>query len=107
MEDQNPTQTTWFVTRHDGAKRWAAEEGFRIDKVVEHLKVDAVKSGDIVIGSLPFDIVARLNEKGVRYFHIILPLPRELRGQPISAKKMHELGASVEEFIVIRRGKLE
>lgn len=92
--------TTYFVTRHAGAKQWATEQGICIDFVVDHLNIDDIQTGDQVLGSLPVNLVAELNEKGARYFHLTLPLSEQLRGTEISAELMRELGAKLEEFTV-------
>ncbi|BBO79927.1 CRISPR-associated protein Csx16 [Desulfosarcina ovata] len=97
--------TTWFVTRHAGAQEWAFDEGLKVDQVVDHLDTDEVKKGDIVIGSLPVNMVASLNEKGVRYFHLILQIPREMRGKHLSADRMRSFGARIEEYVVVKRTK--
>lgn len=90
--------TTYFVTRHAGAKQWASEQGINVDAVVDHLNIEAMQAGDTVLGSLPVNLVAELNAKGARYFHLSLPLSEALRGKEISAELMRELGAKLEEF---------
>lgn len=92
--------TTYFVTRHTGAKQWAIEQGVMVDYIVDHLNIEDLQTGDTVLGSLPVNLVAELNEKGVRYFHLTLPLSEALRGKEISAELMRELGAKLEEFEV-------
>lgn len=94
--------TAYFVTRHAGAKQWAAEQGIDVDAVVEHLNVEDLQAGDLVLGSLPVNLVAELNRRGARYFHLTLPLPPELRGREISAALMRELGAKLEEYFVTK-----
>jgi CRISPR-associated protein Csx16 len=74
------------------------EEGLQVDRVVEHLDVQLVKPGDRVIGSLPVDMVATLNAKGVRYFHLVLPMPHNMRGQHMSSDLMRSLGAKIQEY---------
>lgn len=64
-----------------------------------------MQTGDKVLGSLPVNLVAELNEKGARYFHLTLPLSPELRGQEISAQLMRELGAKLEEYFVTKGSK--
>jgi CRISPR-associated protein Csx16 len=105
MNYYSDKNTTWFVTRHAGAEQWAAEEGLKIDKVVDHLDIEKVKKGDTVIGSLPVNMVALLNERGIRYFHLILQLPREMRGKHLSAEKMRLFGCRIEEYFVVKRTK--
>jgi len=46
--------------------------------------------------------VAELNAMGVRYFHLVLPLTAELRGQALSAQTMQQLGARLEAYEVRR-----
>ncbi|MCK5925435.1 MAG: CRISPR-associated protein Csx16 [Methylococcales bacterium] len=94
--------TTYFVTRHTNAKEWATEEGIAIDRVIEHLDLEQIKAGDKVLGSLPVNLVAELTAKKVRYFHLSLNVPIELRGQEISAQLMREFGAKLEEFQVFK-----
>lgn len=94
--------TTWFVTRHSGARIWAQRQGFAVDHMVEHLDLDRVSAGDQVLGTLPVNLVCELNERGIRYFHLILSLNPEQRGQEITADLMHALGARLEEYRVQR-----
>lgn len=95
--------TTWFVTRHAGAKEWAKAQGISVDRVVDHLAVGEVQAGDLVLGSLPVNLVAELNSKGARYFHLTLDLSEDLRGKEISAELMEQLGAKLEEFGVMNK----
>ena len=97
--------TMWFVTRHAGARQWAVEQGMNVDRVVDHLDLHKVRAGDTVLGSLPVNLVADLNAKGVRYFHLTLPLSSELRGKEISAEMMQDLGARLQEYEVRKIGK--
>lgn len=95
--------TIWFVTRHAGAKAWAYSQGINVDRLVDHLDLNEVKQGDQILGTLPVNLVAEINNKGAQYFHLTLPLPPELRGKEISVQLMQELGAKLEEFIVIKK----
>ncbi len=93
--------TTYFVSRHSGAKEWAENEGFKIDVMLTHLDdIDSLNEGDCVLGSLPVNLVADLNKRGVRYFHLTLSLTEKQRGREISAQLMRELGARLEEYQV-------
>ena len=71
--------TVWFVTRHSGATEWAGQQGLMIDRQVSHLNLDDIEKGDLVLGTLPVNLVAQVNEKGARYLHLVLPLPENLR----------------------------
>ena len=94
--------TTWLVTRHAGARVWAARLAVQVDRVVDHLELDEVVNGDTVVGSLPINLVAELNDIGVVYYHLTLPLTMELRGTEITANMMEKLGAKLERYRVER-----
>ena len=94
--------TTWFVSRHQGAIAWARQQG--IEAVfVDHLDPHQVRPGDTVVGTLPVPLVAEINAKGARYFHLSINLPQELRGRELSAEELRSLGAKLEEYSAARR----
>ncbi|MDG4554107.1 MAG: CRISPR-associated protein Csx16 [Candidatus Competibacter sp.] len=93
--------TTLFVSRHPGAREWAAEEGVIIDAVVVHLDPDTIQPGDVVVGTLPIHLAARVCERGGRYLHLSLELPPDWRGRELSAADLRRCGARLEEYRVI------
>lgn len=94
--------TTYFVSRHSGAKEWARQEGIEVDFVIDHLEPAKIRPGDTVIGSLPVSLAAEVCGKGARYLHLTLELPFELRGKELTAEGMRRCGARVEEYAVQR-----
>lgn len=90
----------YFVSRHAGAHEWAARQGFDVE-VIEHFDVDVVQEGDVILGTLPVHLAAQVCARGGRYFHLLLDLTPELRGQEITADTMEELGAILAEFQVV------
>jgi len=95
--------TTWFVTRHPGAKVWAEEEGIITNdatcQIVESLNhVDDVAHGDVVIGTLPIHLVAQIGERGGRYMHLAMNVPPEFRGKELSADDMRQFGCTVRPY---------
>ncbi len=50
--------TTFFVSRHPGARAWSAEQGLLIDQHLTHLDTALIQSGDTVIGTLPVNLAA-------------------------------------------------
>ena len=91
-----------FVSRHAGAKRWLKEEGIEVDVVVDHLDVEVVSAGDVVIGTLPLPLAAEVIRRGARYLHLHLPLTEQTRGLELDAAEMRRLGARLEEYRVER-----
>jgi len=93
--------TTYFVTRHPGARAWAAEEGIEVDDVIDHLDPTRIEPGDTVIGSLPVNLAAEVCARGGVYLHLSLDLPAELRGRELTVEQMRTCGARIEEFRVL------
>jgi CRISPR-associated protein Csx16 len=93
--------TTYFVTRHPGARAWAAEEGIEVDDVIDHLDPIRIEPGDTVIGSLPVNLAAEVCARGGVYLHLSLDLPAELRGRELTVEQMRTCGARIEEFRVL------
>lgn len=94
--------TTYFVTRHPGARDWAAEEGILVDRVIDHLDPATVQQGDTVIGSLPVNLVAEVCARGGAYLHLSIDLSPQARGQELSAREMRACGARIERYWVRR-----
>jgi CRISPR-associated protein Csx16 len=91
----------YFVSRHAGAHEWASRKGFDV-VVVTHFDPNTVHPDDVVIGTLPIHLAARVCERGGRYLHLVLDLTADDRGKEISADRMAELGARIEEYRVHR-----
>jgi len=92
--------TTLFVSRHPGAREWAAQEGVAVERQVTHLDPETVQPGDVVIGTLPIHLAARVCQRGGRYLHLSLELPPEWRGRELSADDLRRFGARLEEYRV-------
>jgi CRISPR-associated protein Csx16 len=87
----------YFVTRHEGAVEWARRRGIEAE-LVPHLNPAQIEKGDTVLGTLPIQIVASINERGARYLHLEMTVPAEQRGIPLSADDMDRLGATLIEY---------
>ena len=79
-EHLNSTMTRYFVSRHPGAVTWAKRQGIHVDRIIDHLDIALIHSGDTVIGTLPVNLAAEVCRRGARYLHLSLNLPAELRG---------------------------
>ena len=93
--------TTLFVSRHPGALDWAAEEGVTVDVLLAHLDPETIQPGDVVIGTLPIHLAARVCERGGRYLHLSLELPPDWRGRELTAADLRRFEARLEEYRVI------
>ena len=93
--------TAWFVSRHGGAVELAWRRG--LDAVAtDHLDLDAVLPGDVVIGTLPVGIVAEVQARGAAFWFLELDLPAAARGRELSADEMERCGARLVEYRVER-----
>lgn len=93
---------TWLVSRHSGAKAWILQQGIKVDVQAEHLDTSLLQDNDIVVGTLPIQIVAELNARSIRYLHLEVSVPAELRGKELSMEQLNALGATLSEFSVKR-----
>jgi CRISPR-associated protein Csx16 len=90
--------TTWFITRHPGARDWAEQQQLGIDRYCLHLDPADVQAGDTVIGSLPVHLAAAVCAAGARYFNLSIDLPAEARGKELTAAELNEFNARLEEY---------
>jgi CRISPR-associated protein Csx16 len=88
---------TLFVTRHQGARDWAARQSIPA-QIVPHLETASIVACDTIIGTLPINLVADINAKGARYLHLVMELPMEARGRDLSADEMEKFGARLVEY---------
>jgi CRISPR-associated protein Csx16 len=95
----------WFVSRHQGAVDWIKAQGIRLDHIVAHMNCEHdPKPGDVIIGTLPAADIARLNQRGIRFFNLDLTIPQSLRGKDLTATEMAECSPRLAEYNVIPSG---
>lgn len=93
----------YLVSRHRGAVEWMQHMGHHYDQHLTHLdSYDNLCAEDVVVGSLPINIVADLAECGVSYRHLSLSIPEHLRGIELTAKQLSSFDAKLEEYAVRR-----
>jgi CRISPR-associated protein Csx16 len=90
--------TTWFITRHPGAKDWAEAQQLPIDRYCQHLAPAEITAGDTIIGSLPVHLAAAVCAAGARYFNLSIDLPAEARGKELSREQLATFNTRLEEF---------
>tara|TARA_R100000935_G_scaffold58834_1_gene98399 strand:+ start:10281 stop:10589 length:309 start_codon:yes stop_codon:yes gene_type:complete len=93
----------YLISRHKGAVEWMNHTGNHYDKHLTHLdNYSQLSEGDIIVGSLPINLVADLAERSVGYIHLSLYIPEHLRGIELSAKQLSQLDAKLEAYSVQR-----
>ncbi len=94
--------TTYLITRHSGAVDWAARHGISVDRTMSHLRIEDIRSGDVVIGILPVHLACEICTKPARYIQIAMDLPEECRGIELTADAMERYNARLAEYHVQR-----
>ena len=95
--------TIYLVSRHLGAVEWMKAMDHHYDQHITHVTdYSELKSGDTVVGSLPINMVADLNELGVKYLHLSLYIPESQRGIELTAEQLSALDAKLEAYQVKR-----
>ncbi|MDF1589025.1 MAG: CRISPR-associated protein Csx16 [Gammaproteobacteria bacterium] len=93
----------YLISRHPGAVEWLQQKIREPTTHIRHLeRLEVIAKGDIVIGTMPINLVADICRRGARYLHLQLDLPEQLRGQELSADMLNELGASLVEYIALQ-----
>lgn len=95
--------TAYLVTRHPGAKEWAARQDLKVDRLLDHLNPADIQPGDTIIGILPVNLAAEVCARGGRYINISLDLPLSARGRELTADEMECYGARLEEYIAEKK----
>jgi CRISPR-associated protein Csx16 len=101
----NNSPRTYFITRHSGARAWAARHGYQDAMLLAHLDpagLAALQPGDCVLGTLPVHLAGQVCARGGHYFHLSIDIPPEARGRDLDADDMERFGARLEEFVVRR-----
>lgn len=94
--------TTWFISRHPGAIEWIKSSGVKVDKFKEHLCIEEISSGDVVIGVLPLTLVAKVCAKGARFLGMEFTQTRESRGTELTSETLEAMNCRLQEFYVKR-----
>ena len=95
--------SVYLVSRHQGAVEWMQNMRNHKNKHLTHLEnYNDLSAGDVVVGSLPINIVADLAQYGVSYLHLSLYIPEHLRGIELTAEQLSSLDARREEYEIRR-----
>jgi len=92
--------TTYFISRHPGARAWASRQPLQVDCWVDHLDLASIQPGDTVIGTLPVNLAAEVCQRGGKYVHLSLELPATARGQELTAEQMKAYGVRLQAYRV-------
>ena len=94
--------STFFISRHPGAIEWSRKQNLGIDQWITHLDPKIVKTGDVVIGTLPMKADDEVSEMGASLITLELSLRPELRGRELGVDEMNQLECRLVEYKVVR-----
>jgi CRISPR-associated protein Csx16 len=98
----------FFVNRHERANWWVRHHAstgtlqLEVTDFVEHLDLAQVNAGDVVMGTLPVSLAAKVMAKGARFIALEMDIPQERRGEDLTATEMAKFGAALVEYEVKR-----
>lgn len=87
----------WIVSRHQGAIAWLHAQGWQGTQI-DHLDIDCVSEGDVVMGTLPVNLAAEVCAKKAQYIHLSLRIPFALRGVELTSEQMMYYGADLQAY---------
>lgn len=91
----------YLITRHAGAVQWLQEAVSEPYVLLTHLHdLNLIQAGDIIVGTLPVNLIAKINLLGARYFHLHINIPAHLRGHELTHEQLVQLGAGLVEYSV-------
>ena len=92
--------TTMFVGRHQGTLAWIRRQPIVIDRYLDEFRIECVRPGDTVIGTLPVDLAAEVCERGARFIAVVMDIPKIKRGLELSEKEVEECRIRLRAFHV-------
>ncbi|MCF6345464.1 MAG: CRISPR-associated protein Csx16 [Thiomicrorhabdus sp.] len=93
--------TVYLVSRHKASVAWLRARGIAADVLLPHFNealLSKLQPEDVVAGNLPIQMVAQLTQKGVRYYHLLIPVTLDLRGKELSLMQLNALDVQLVEF---------
>ena len=93
--------TRWFVSRHPGAIAWAVRNKVQIDRWVEHLDPELVHKGDVVMGTLPVHLAAKVCQYGATFYFLEMHLSQQQRGSELTLHEMEQAQCSLLPYMVL------
>jgi len=85
-----------IISRHKGTIEYL-KHYYPQAQVIEHLEsIKQVPHGALVFGNLPINVVEQLKKRVAKYVHIILNVPKELRGKDLPREELEDYIEFVE-----------
>ncbi|AIL32869.1 CRISPR-associated protein Csx16 [Basilea psittacipulmonis] len=93
--------TTWFISRHPGAKAWVKRKGISIDRWCDHLSdIRDIQAGDVVMGTLPIHLAGEVCARGATFYFLSIEILPHQRGQELTADDLNNGQARLIKYFV-------
>ncbi len=86
------------MSRHPSTINWLTHKLPRVDRVESTLSIESLNGKDCVYGNLTAHLIAQINNKGARYFHVLINIPLELRGEELNSDELSALKPEIAEI---------
>lgn len=90
----------WFISRHQGAIEWIKQQSIQIDHFESHLDVEMIQADDVVIGTLPIHLAAKVCQKGATFYFLSVNVRSEQRGTELTAEDLIAQHCTIEPFYI-------
>jgi len=100
--------TVYIASRHAPTIDYLRERYGLVGQTAEHVDerfIAALEPGDCVVGSLPAHLAAKVAARGARYSHIVMDVPRELRGVELDAAAIARIAPTLAPVAFAAPGK--
>ena len=88
----------WIISRHPATIEWLTQTWGPFDHVVATLPLADIQPGDCLYGNISAHLIAAVNCRGGRYFHVSLNVPRRWRGRELSMPELALLRPQLQEI---------
>lgn len=92
--------TIWFISRHQGAIDWVKQQAIKIDRFEAHLDTTLIQENDVVIGTLPIHLAAKVCQKGAKFYFLSINITPEQRGTELTHEQLISQGCSLQPFFI-------
>jgi len=105
LVSRHPGVQDWFSPGTYAAMilQWGDRGSYGAIERIAHLPeedIDLLGPGDIVVGTLPIQLAARVCGRDAIYVHLSLRVPPELRGTELTAEMMDACDAHLQRYEV-------
>lgn len=97
-----PVSSIFVMSEHPGAVEWLLGHGISAT-ALPWLDTSGLREADTVVGTLPPQRIGEIVSRRIRYYHIAVDTPPELRGTCLSADQLRRCEARLQAIDVMSK----